>query len=585
MAIFDIDKDIYDLSRISLSALFYDLNDKKTDLQFIKEKNHIRFLEDYLSERTGVKATFAVVERKYINKDYLRDYSSYYSTCFEHYEKTGSRLHFFSTEGMTVTEFRSVFKSLIISGQASAKNYDDFWKQCYLGYVFIKPIPNLFMGFTLLKHFDYRTDKTIATTDRNFWGIKSYPIHIFGREISVRSLAFQEQDQNVAACATIAIWSMLQIAAEDYYVNLQSPGEITRNSGNIAYNGNRLIPNKGLSVLQMAQAITQNNLVTEVRERTDYKGDASFNLYVKKLIHAYSNLKIPSILLLNLAPPKKKPQKENPSLAVGEQEQCPNDAVLKLTTITEDEEDFEGHAVALSGDKMRPLKDIKRRNSLLSRKSKKFDPDNILWNADRIEKIYVHDDQWGPFSKMSFQGKEKVKSRNWRNIMGDGSIIRTEGLIVSLYPKIRISYDDIESKVILLNKFFVDQFKSGIVGDFVWDIQLYLSEDFKNTIVRNLCTNAEESYDENLRFKLMCKSLPKYIWVVTLQIDEEQLLHFVYDATGLSSGSIILSIFGTVTTFTSLFKKQLYLYKSVPDTRFTLIFDHNIGKYLDSIVE
>jgi len=351
---FDINKDVFELSKKPLVDILFEANGK-TDKQFIKEKTHIRFLLDYLG-RKGLDANYAVLEENYVNKDYLKDYSTYYSTCFESYPKTGSRLHFFSTQ-LTLEQFKKRFFNVIIAKDGDSTKIKEFWDEYYLGYIVVKPIPNLFVGFTLLKHYNYNSNKKCFDSTRIYWGIKNYKKHIFGTEVNIPSLAFQEQDQNVAACATIAIWSMLQIAAEDYYVNLQSPSEITQNGGVVSFNGNRLLPNKGLSVLQMSQAVTQNNLVTEVRERTDYKGDASFNLYIKKLIHAYSNLRIPPILIINLSPPDQKASNSDVEL--------------------EDESEFDGHAVAVSGYKMRPLGDIRRRNRLLKRVSKLFKDESI----------------------------------------------------------------------------------------------------------------------------------------------------------------------------------------------------------------
>jgi hypothetical protein len=563
MTALDLDKDVFELSKISLSEIF-GLFNGKTDVQFIKEKSHVRFLQDYLG-KDGLDAKFLVVEKDYINKDYLIDYSTYYSTCFASYPKTGSRLHFFSTD-IDLEGFKSQFYNSIIEGVNSHEKHKEFWQKNYLGYIVLKPIPNLFIGFTLLKHYNYSSDNKCYEKDRNFWGIKSYKKHIFGNEVVIDSLAFQEQDQNVAACATIAIWSMLQIAAEDYYVVLQSPSEITRNSDIVAYKGNRLLPNKGLSILQMSQAITKNNLVTEVRERTDYEGDSTFNLYIKKLIHAYSNLRIPPILIINLSPPKDRGKDR-----------------IKADYI-EDEGDFDGHAIAVNGYKMRPLQLVKRRNSLLSKKSKLFIREGIIWKADLIEKMYVHDDQWGPFSRMIFSGKEKIKT-NWELTTENKTLSRTEALVVTVYPKVRIPYDDIESKVIRLNEFFIEHIKDEIIGEFVWDIQLYYSENFKTFIQSSELLDDSDSYDRELQFKLLTKSFPKYIWVATLQIDEQVVLHFIYDATGLSGSNIILTIFGYFPHFTILFKEALEKHQSNKDTLFTYIFDYDIEAYIKAIVE
>lgn len=561
MAILDVEEDIFDLSEKSLTDLFFELN-SKTDRQFIQEKTHVRFLQDYLGEY-GLDARFAVIERNYINRDYLIDYSTYYSTCFADYSKKGCRIHFFSIN-IRLAEFKERFINLIIEGNEYSDSNKKFWTEYYLGFIFVKPIPNLFIGFSLLKHYNFSEAKNCFNENRVFWGVKNYKNHIFGTEVTIPSLAFQEQDQNVAACATIAIWSMLQIAAEDYYVVLQSPSEITRNSGLVSTKGNRLIPNKGLSILQMAQAVTQNNLVTEVRERTDYEGEASFNLYIKKLIHAYSNLGIPLILLINLSPS----DRENDE---GEDE-------------TNREIDIDGHAVAVSGYSMRPLADVLRRNRLLKVTSQIFNDKNIIWKADLIEKIYSHDDQWGPFSKMTFSGKHKIRS-SWQLVLDHKAIPYTEGLIVPVYPKVRIPYDDIEAKVIRLNDFFNDHFQNKFVGQIVWDIQIYYSERFKRLIRNSELLDHTDPSDRNLQFKFLTKALPKYVWVATLQSEEQNILHFIFDATGLSGSNIILSIFGFFPDLTAKFKKTLRWYRKIKDTEFTFIFDHDVNSYLEAIID
>jgi hypothetical protein len=128
--------------------------------------------------------------------------------------------------------------------------------------------------------------------------------------------------------------------------------------------------------------------------------------------------------------------------------------------------------------------------------------------------------------------------------------------------------------------------KHKIIGKLVWDIQLYLSENFKTKVIQNSGVfDDKEEHDRGLQFKLLGLSLPKYIWVVTLQINEQKVLHFIYDATGLSGSNIILQIFGYFPYFTSLFKNTLLRYNNISDTTFTYIFDHSIEKYINAVVE
>src|SRR5438876_1068697 len=111
MVAFDLQRDVLDLTEKSLSRILCE-NDKETNGQFIEEKNHVRYLQGYLGE-AGLQAKFVVVEKNYINKDYLIDYSTYYSTCFKEYKKTGYRLHFFSSD-LVLKDFKSHFFDVIV---------------------------------------------------------------------------------------------------------------------------------------------------------------------------------------------------------------------------------------------------------------------------------------------------------------------------------------------------------------------------------------------------------------------------------------------------------------------------------------
>ena len=143
-----------------------------------------------------LEAKTIVIEPEYISKDYLHDYTSYYSLCYKEYPKVCSRVHFFSLDFN-----KRDFEILINNGSPSVDI-----RNSYLGFIVVRPIPNTVIGFTVLKPYVHST----GFNQRNFWGLKKYPVHLFGIKLEVESLAFQEQDSVVSACATAAIWSMLQ---------------------------------------------------------------------------------------------------------------------------------------------------------------------------------------------------------------------------------------------------------------------------------------------------------------------------------------------------------------------------------------
>jgi hypothetical protein len=233
---------------------------------------------------------------------------------------------------------------------------------------------------------------------------------------------------------------------------------------------------------------------------------------------------------------------------------------------------------------MRPLKDVLRRNRLLQRISNIFNDNNIIWRADLIEKIYAHDDQWGPFSRMTFAGKNKIGS-SWQLILEHKTLPYTEGILIPVYPKVRIPFDDIEAKVIRLNDFFNDHFRDKFIEKIVWDIQIHYSEKFKRLIRDSELLDNSDPHDKKLRFNFLTKPLPKYIWVASLQSQDNVVLHFIFDATGLSGSNIILCIFGFYPELTAKFKEILGWYKRIRSTKFTFIFDHDVSSYLNAIID
>ena len=200
------------VSQYSAANLAQALSNAYTTAESIQIKNHFNYLSCYLSS-SEIDAKTIVIEEDYISKDYLHDYSAYYALCFEQYPKVCKRVHFFKRT-FTEEEFNDVLLQKKESNQ-------EFWDD-YLGFVVVKPIPQKIIGFTLLKTYENGLD-----SDRMFFGTREYDIHIFGNELNLNSLSFQEQDSIVAACATTAIWSMLHKASRNPNSVLKTPYQIT----------------------------------------------------------------------------------------------------------------------------------------------------------------------------------------------------------------------------------------------------------------------------------------------------------------------------------------------------------------------
>ncbi|MFY0602599.1 MAG: hypothetical protein JXQ93_01520 [Flavobacteriaceae bacterium] len=451
-------------------SLAKSLTNEFTGISVIKEKKQYLFLNDYLGDK-GLKTQTIVIEEEYISKDFLEGYTSYYSYCFEKYSKNCRRVHFFKNSFDV-----DVFQNQLVS------NNNGFWEN-YLGFIVVKPIPITTIGYTLLKTYG-------GNSNRKFWGTRDYEVHLFGKEITIDSLAFQEQDTVIAACATTAIWSMLNKASLDFHTILKSPSEITKDADNVSPDGSRLFPNRGLSLLQICQSIVNSGLVTEVKlgdiNRTANEKVVSI-LYIKKILNAYSPIGIPIILVV----------------------QVPSGNGYGL------------HAVTVSG--------------YLQKEPELKPPSiDITWYAEDIEKVYVHDDQWGPFARVNFNNDYELET-HWTINDSTNRPTFVKNIVVPVYPKIRISYESIESITHGLDRILTFFFNGKIVADIIWDIKIDYSENFKKRIKHSNLKKEE-------KINLLTTSIPKYIWISKCYISDTELLEFVFDATGVANAMLGLNV-------------------------------------------
>src|SRR4029077_8601062 len=125
---------------------------------------------------------------------------------------------------------------------------------------------------------------------RHYTALRTYTANFFGIELHVDSLAFQEQDKALAACATVALWSCLHKASELFQTPRPTPAEITR-AANRLVNQVRPIPSQGLEVHQMCTAIRHIGLEPEVIEPKQ-------NIPLASLI--YSHLRFGNPVLLGV---------------------------------------------------------------------------------------------------------------------------------------------------------------------------------------------------------------------------------------------------------------------------------------------
>ena len=456
------------------------LANEHTSKELVKSKNHFRYFKKYLGE---INAKTILIEEGYISKDFLHDYASYYSLCFEKYDKRCKRVHFFALD----------FDASTFEKMLEGHHVDRDIPGSYLGFIVVKPIPYTLIGYSLLKVYSN------SPITRHFWGTKIYEVHLYGWKLKVDSLAFQEQDTVLSACATTAIWTMLSKASDYRLALIKSPNEITKDSGILSHDGSRLFPNKGLDIRQICQAIYLSGLVTEVLQADlilpdnippqrqplhPFKKVVSKS-YLKKILNAYSSIGIPLILVIGV----------------------PNGRTYGL------------HAISVPGFKQSPPAPIATTPA-------------ISYWSDNIEKFYAHDDQWGPFVRIEWHNDFEMVTE-WNDGTRRTYVLQ---IVIPTFPKIRISYHDIEVIVLGLDRILTTIFGSSTVQDLVWDIRIDYSERYKQDIIE-----LDPKVFPN-KLKHLQMQLPKYVWIVTCYIGDKTALKFVFDATGLSQAMLGLDV-------------------------------------------
>ncbi len=236
----------------------------------VNAKLHATYFRDYFD---CIDTKTILVECEYVDRDYLEDYAEYYVRCFRDYPRKCARLHFFKCE---FTEAK--FESCLLG--KSDELTPAILQQNYLGFIVVKPLPRTFIGRTCLITYPQEERRYFPAT-------RCYVANLFGLQLKVsRTLAFQEQDSVVAACATSALWSIFQATGHLFQHQIPSPAAITNNATKILTSEQRSFPSPGLTPLEMAHAIKSVGL-------EPLSCNVANHYLLKAMIYAYLRAGIP----------------------------------------------------------------------------------------------------------------------------------------------------------------------------------------------------------------------------------------------------------------------------------------------------
>ena len=432
-----------------------------------QEKSHLKYFQDYLHE-LGCKKI--VVEDPYVDGDYLDDYSAYYVKCFKKYKRKCKRVHFLSKEFN-----ENELKAFLLNNDNTTIN-KDILQQNYLGFIVIRPLPDAIIGRTAIKTYPSEGGK------RNFPCTREYNVGLLGLELTVVSLAFQEQDTVLAACATTALWSALHKTTQLFDSKLLTPSKITASASHHFLFGNRAFPSHGLNMFQLCQAIKEVGLEPEFRDYDQIVDFAGF-------INGYLSYGIPVILGLAL--------------------QDPHDSSPRGL-----------HAVTIAGYS-------------LGGDAKMIRNAPIPLVAHAVDKYYVHDDQVGPFSRLALDNPVKPQKliTGWPCNCGCGqnlhAIPRT--IFVPVYHKIRITYEDVVGIVAYFHEFFEVVFNYELT----WDILLSKVNQLKNEYHLNNYIDLAQKHN------ILMHNYPKYVWRAKIIIEGNPILELIFDSTDIQRGMFL----------------------------------------------
>jgi hypothetical protein len=434
---------------------------------------HDKYFEDYFGE---IGARRVLVEHDYIDHDFLEDFAAYYVRCFKDYSRMCTRLHFFKT----AISKADVENALSQSDPAAVEKL----KAGYLGFVVVRPIPQRCIGRACLVTYP---PAGRGADGRHYTNLRGYEAHPFGVKLEVTSLAFQQQDQIVAECATAALWSAFQATGKLWGHHIPSPAEITDAATRRIPLDTRTLPaSGGLSVEQMADAIRGCDL------EPLHVGAAAAR-HLRAAVHAYAGAGIPVVLVGDVVP------MDDP----------------------DDEKKVQGrHAVTVTG--YRTAGDVS----------------GARLRSDRIDRLYAHDDAVGPFARMEFIERGDKPSMLTTSLAPFKSEIGTRGfkplvVLVPLYHKIRIPFERVWKEIVTLDQFIKGMGEGGAIDPFPpleWDLHLTTVNHYKSDLLlRN---------DVEARRGVLERAMPRFIWVARAEHRAGGGLDLLFDATGIGGDDL-----------------------------------------------
>ena len=461
----------------NLITLFSDFAHAATER--IAQKGHCGYFQEYCDK---LNAQTIIAEYHYTDRDFLDDYSTYYTRCFTDYDRRCIRIHLFN-----IVIDPEAFRDLLMGLDTPLT--EEHLNQSYLGFIVVKPLPETVVGRTCLKVYpqENRRYYPCVTTIR---------VNLFGLNLQIASLPFQEQDQVVAACATSALWSVFQGTGKLFEHPIPTPAKITSIASAGSYALDRTFPNNGLTAEQIAQAIRTIGLEPSCIPVTEPQ-------IFKSTLYAYLHAGIPIHLTVGLYDTIRQ-------------------RLLGL------------HAVGVTGYSLK--------HGLTP-----YGEHDFLAEYSRIDEIYAHDDQVGPFARMKFNDKtipikldddEEERDHftlttSWMKGHGERGHIYAIPIraMIPLYHKIRIPFDVIHDGIMLFD--LLMKITRAPVEPLCWEMRLTTVSALKSELL------ASPYLDPNSKYHILTERLPRFLWRATAYENDMPVFDAFFDATDIQQAPLM----------------------------------------------
>jgi hypothetical protein len=441
-----------------------------------------------------------IEETPYVDGDYLEDHASFYVSSFPPYDRYCRRLHFFDRD------FSQADVDEMLTGDDPQRARA--LGESYVGFIVVRPLPEAVVGRTTLR--TYRDDGG----RRQFPTIRDYTPYLNGIPLPIRSLAFEEQDSSVAACATVALWSAFHKTHLLFGTPRPRPAAITR-AANAVRSPGRALPSGGLNTAQIGEAMRTVGLEPEFYTVTEPAP------MLPSLAYAYLSAEIPLILMVYI-------------------------------------EQRGYHAVTIVGYSL---------PEAVSATPEAAFKDVISYPGLRIDRFYVHDDGIGPFVSLRIAATPAgvatptgfvpplVFETNWTLERPVGqrttAYFLPECLMVPAYPKMRVPFFAMHDWLARLMKMFTTlrlpfQNNGLNVASLSWDLRLQQVNEFKSDL-------RQGGFWENQSIRELSQEfLPRFLWLATMRHNDVPTLLLVSDATDTKRTCPVLRVVWLDQTFKRL---------------------------------